>query len=67
MPSPAGVMAPVRLMPTVTSGCEHPLGEELARLAQPAGVVGQEGVVDQVGHRLLAGDRPAGRCRLPRR
>ena len=57
IPSPAGVMAPVSVMSHGHVGFQHPLGEELAALAQPAGVVGQEGVVDQVGHRLLAGDR----------
>ena len=36
-------------------GLEHPLGEELAAFPQPAGVVCQEGVVDQLGHRLFAG------------
>ena len=36
---------------------EHALGEELAALAEPARVVGQEGVVDERGGGLLAGDR----------
>ena len=38
-------------------GLEHALGEELAALPQPAGVIGQEGVVDQLGDRFLAGGR----------
>ena len=57
MPSPAGVSAPVIVRPTVTSGLEHLFGEELARLAQPRRVVGEERPVDQVGDRLLAVDR----------
>ena len=38
-------------------GFEHPPGEELAGLPQPAGVVGQEGLVDQIRGRLAPGDR----------
>ena len=49
MPSPAGVMAPVRLIPTVTSGSSIRSVKSWQPFAQPAGVVGQEGVVDQVG------------------
>ena len=36
---------------------EHPLGEELAALAEPSRVVGEEGVLHQVGDGLLPGDR----------
>ena len=52
IPSPAGVIAPVSVMPTRDVGLQHPPGEELAPLAQPTRVVGQEGVVDEVGGRL---------------
>src|SRR6185295_16392441 len=38
-------------------GLEHALGEELAAFPQAARVVRQEGVVDQRGHGLLAGNR----------
>ncbi len=37
---------------------EHALGEELAALPQPAGVIRQEGVVDQFGDRFLPGRCP---------
>ena len=57
MPRPAGVIAPVRLIATVTLGSSIRLGEELAGLAQPPRVVGEEGLVDQVRRGLAAGDR----------
>ena len=36
---------------------EHALGEQPASVRQPARVVGQERVIDEVGHRLFSGDR----------
>ncbi len=62
MPSPAGVSAPVSVSPTVTSRLEHLLREELARLAQPRRVVGEEGAVDQVGDGLACRRCGADRC-----
>src|SRR5207247_8891346 len=36
---------------------EHPLGKETTPLGQPPGVVGEKRVLDELGHRFLAGDR----------
>ena len=57
MPSPAGVSAPLSDRPTVASSASILRGEQPARLAQPAGVVGQERLVDQLRQRRLAGQR----------
>ena len=56
MPSPAGVSAPVSVMPTVTSGSSIFFVNSCARLAQPRRVVREERVVDQIGDALLAVD-----------
>ncbi len=53
-PRPAGVSAPERLMPMVTSGSQHLFGEELAGFPQTRAVVGKERAVDDVGELLLA-------------
>src|SRR2546422_10193377 len=37
---------------------EHPLREQATALGQPARVIGQERVVDELGDRFLASDRP---------
>ncbi len=55
MPRPAGVIAPVRVMPTVTSGSSIRWVNSWHPSRKPARVVGQERVVDQLGHRLFAG------------
>ena len=48
-PSPAGVIAPAIVRPIVVSLLrrEHLVGEDLARLGQPAGVERLEAVIDQ--------------------
>ena len=56
MPRPAGVIAPVSVMPDRDFGSQHALGEELAALAEPARVVGEKRVLHQLGDGLLAGD-----------
>ena len=48
MPRPAGVSAPLSDRPTVASSASILVGEEPAGLAQPAGVVGQERLVDEL-------------------
>ena len=61
IPSPAGVIAPVRLIADRDLRLQHPLGEQVAAFPQPAGVVGKERVVDQVGDGFVAGDRRSDR------
>ena len=49
MPSPAGVKAPAERQADGGVVGQHLGGEQLARLAQPAGVVREEGFLDQRG------------------
>ena len=57
MPSPAGVRAPLSDRPTVVSSASILVGEQPARLAQPAGVVGEERLLDHLRQSGLARQR----------
>ena len=57
MPEPAGVSAPVMLIPTTHVGLEHFFGEQAASLAQAPSVVGEKRGIDQFGGGHIAAHR----------